>query len=194
MQPPWLGILKKLVEQKPLIIIRFDRDEWEGLYNSRRGVHEFTIARSHSLFDDVKTPAPCLIVGTELAEFFPKSAQQRSHLHFGLLGSQSGVTTLESRIKVRRCLQIRPNSEIGLLQLVSAKPHRKNLADRLGSKQSIIRLSPKLASHVIERLASMEENHGAMRAVAESLSSPKQFRNAVALQEDAVRMRSKLLA
>jgi hypothetical protein len=28
MQPPWLDTLKKLVEQKPLIIIRFDRDEW----------------------------------------------------------------------------------------------------------------------------------------------------------------------
>ena len=33
----------------------------------------------------------------------------------------------------------------------------------------------------------LPENHGAMRAVAESLSSPKRYRNTAALQEDAVR-------
>src|SRR5262249_19330215 len=152
--PPWVETLKKLVEQKPLIIIRFDRDEWESLYDSRRGFHEFTIARSHSLFEGVKTPAPCVIVGTEVRGLFRKPAKES--LYFGLISSQSGVTTLESRIKVRRCVKIRPKSEAGLLELVSTKPHRKNLADRLGSKKSIIRLSPKLASHVIERLASIE--------------------------------------
>ena len=48
-------------------------------------------------------------------------------------------------------------------------------------------LSPKLGSHVIERLASIESNHGPMRAVAESLFTPRTFRNMAALQEDAVR-------
>ena len=50
-----------------------------------------------------------------------------------------------------------------------------------------MQLSPKLGRHVIERLASIVENHGAMRAVAEFLSSPKHYRNAAAMQEDAVR-------
>ena len=67
------------------------------------------------------------------------------------------------------------------------KPYAMNLADRLRSKSSVVELSPKLGSHVIERLASIPENHGAMRAVAEALSSPKRYRNAAAFQEDAVR-------
>jgi hypothetical protein len=84
-------------------------------------------------------------------------------------------------------MPIHPDTEAGLRKLVRAKPHHKNLADRLRFKSSVVELSPKLGSHVIERLASIAKNHGAMRAVAESLSSPKRYRNAAALQEDAVR-------
>ncbi len=40
---------------------------------------------------------------------------------------------------------------------------------------------------MIERLASIPENRGAMRAIAESSSSPKRYRNTAALQEDAIR-------
>jgi hypothetical protein len=108
-------------------------------------------------------------------------------LHFGLISSRGPVTTLESRIKIRRCVRIQPDSEAGLRKLVSEKPHAKNLSDRLRSEASIVQVSPKLGGHLIERLASIAENHGAMRAVAESLSSPKKYRNVAALQEDAVR-------
>jgi citrate synthase len=84
-------------------------------------------------------------------------------------------------------MRIQPDSETGLRRLVTTKPHAKNLADRLRFKSSVVELSPKLGSHVIERLASIPQNHSAMRAVAESLSSPKRYRDAAALQEDAIR-------
>ncbi|MGH8509970.1 MAG: hypothetical protein ACREU8_00860, partial [Gammaproteobacteria bacterium] len=57
----------------------------------------------------------------------------------------------------------------------------------LQGHESVINLSPKLSSHLIERLASLDSNRGAMRAVAESLSAPKRFRGTAALQEDAIR-------
>jgi hypothetical protein len=187
MKLPWLQSLKKLVEEKPLVIIRFNQNEWESLHDSRRGVHEFTIARSHYLLEGVRAPAPCLIVGTDINTFSRDPEPGAKYLHFGLISSRSAITTLESRMKIRRSVQILPDSEAGLLDLVSEKPYAKNLADRLRSKAYIVQLSPKLGSRVIERLGSIKENHGAMRAVAESLSSPKNFRNAAALQEDALR-------
>ena len=189
----WLDTLKKFVEQRPLVIIRFGRNEWEKLYDSRRGFNEFTIARSHALFKGVKTPAPCLITEvdfgdeTDFDEFLSDPDENIKHLYFGLISSLSGVTTLESRIKVRRCVQIRPDTEDGLRRLVSAKRYAGNLANRLRTQDPIVQLSPKLGSHVIERLASIRKNHGAMRAVAESLSSPKKFQGIASLQEDAVR-------
>jgi len=187
MRIPWLQPLKRLAEDKRLVIIRFDEPEWQSLNESRRGVHEFTVARSHGLFEGLGTPAPCLIVGPDVHDEFKGDKTMSKSLHFGLVSSRSPITTLESRIKVRRCMRIQPDSEAGLRKLVTDKPFAKNLADRLRSESSVVELSPKLGSHVIERLASIPENHGAMRAVAESLSSPKRYRDAAALQEDAIR-------
>jgi hypothetical protein len=183
MQTSWLHSLKRLAEEKRLAIIRFDEAEWHSLKESRLGVHEFTVARAHGLFEGLGTPAPCIIVGTE--SLSDKLAL--NSLYFGLISSRSAITTLDSRIKIRRCVRIQPNSEADLRELITVKPHATNFADRLRSKSSVVELSPKLGSYVIEKLASIRGNQGAMRAVAESLTSPKRYSNAAALQEDAIR-------
>lgn len=176
---PWLVKLKQLVEKKPIVILRFDDEEWQCLHESRRGVSEFTFARRHGILDCVKVPTPCIIQGSG------KDGEQ--HLYFGIIGSREPVTTLESRIKVRRVAQIKPNSESELCQLVTEKSHASNLKDKLQDGATVVPLSPKLSSHLLERLISIESNHRGMQTVAESLSSPKHFRNNAALQEDAVR-------
>lgn len=177
MQTPWLGRLKLFVEKRPIIILRFDGHEWDRLQGSRRGVSEFTVARPHELLEDVKVPVPCLING--------KSDEGES-VYFGMISSRSAVTTLESRIKVRRAVRIQPPSKSELLSLVIDKPYGNNLKERLHNRRSVIALSPKLSGHLIERLASISTNRGALRAVEESLSVPKYFRSVAALQEDAV--------
>src|SRR6266404_3758685 len=175
---PWFDRLKQLVEQKPIVVLRFDKEEWNRLLESRRGVSEFTVARSHSLLEKAKVPMFCLIRGT---------TENQENLYFGLISSRSAVTTLESRIKVKRVVSIQPRSESELASLVTQQPHAKNLRDRLHSRAAVITLSPKLSSHVIEKLGAIDANRGAMRAVTESLSAPKNFRSVATLQEDAVR-------
>ena len=145
------------------------------------------MARAHGLLDGLRTPAPCLIVGTDVDDELKDPKVASKSLYFGLINSRSPITTLELRIKVRRCMGIWPVSEMGLRKLVTEKPHAKNLANRLRPKSSIVQLSPKLGSHLIERLASIPENHGAMRAVADFLSSPRRYLKAAELQEDAIR-------
>ena len=108
MQIPWLRLLKRLAEDKRLVIIRFDEAEWRSLRDSRRGVHEFTVARAHSLFEGLGTPAACLIAGTDVYDEFLGDKTASKSLHFGLISSRSPITTLESRIKIRRCMRIRP--------------------------------------------------------------------------------------
>jgi len=177
MQQPWLNALKHLVENKPIVVVTFERAEWEKLRESRRSVNEFTIARSHGLLEGVRVPTLCLIQG--------KSADGE-RLYLGMISSRSPVTTLESRIKIRRGVQIQPQSRAELFRLVTETPHAKNMKARLRNGDSVVALSPKLSSHLIERLASIDSNRGAMRALAESLSSPKHFRGAAALQVDAL--------
>ena len=177
MKVGWLESLKNFAERHPIVVLRFSDDEWDALLSSRRGVNEFTVARPHSLFDGLKVPAPCLIIGK--SDFEEKVC-------FGLLTSKSAVTTLESRVKVSRAVDINPSSEDGVCGLVTESPHARNLLSRLSTKQAVVHLSPKLSSHLIERLAGIAGNRGGMRAVAESLSVPKRFRGTAALQEDAV--------
>jgi len=177
MADEWLENLKRLVAKKPLVAFQFDGEEWSRLRKSRRGTNEFTIARSHELFEKVQVPTACLIVG---------KGDDGSEVYFGLASSRSTVTTLESRIKVKRALHIRPSSKADILKLVTDKAHARNLRKRLASRKSVIALSPKLSVHLVGKLAEIESNRGPMRAAVASLSAPKYFRGMDAMQEDAV--------
>lgn len=178
MKVDWLQSLKTYAEQHPIVVLRFSDDEWDALLGSRRGVNEFTVARPHAHFAGVKVPAPCLIIG---------KSGMKERACFGLMLSKSAVTTLDSRAKVSRAVDITPSSEVGLCELVTEAPHAGNLKSRLQAGHSVTLLSPKLSTHLIDRLASVSGNRGSLRAVAESLSVPKRFHGNAALQEDAVR-------
>lgn len=173
----WLEELQRLVQKKPLVVFQFNNDEWARLSESRTGANEFTIARPHDLFEKVHVPTACIVLG---------EGDYGSVAYFGLASTRSAVTTLESRIKVKRASQISPSTKSGILELVTDNSHRRNLSDRLKSQDSVVTLSPKLSVHLIEKLAANSSNRGAMRAAVASLSSPKYFRGMDALQEDAV--------
>lgn len=173
----WLETLKNYSERHPIVVLRFSSNEWESLVNSRRGANEFTIARPHVQVDEVKVPVPCLIIG---------ESGGQEQIYFGLISSKSPITTLDTRLKVSRAVSISPESSAGMISLVTEMPYAKNLAARLQSEQPVTLLSPKLSSHLIDKLASIQTNKGGMRAVAESLSVPKRFKGMDALQEDAV--------
>lgn len=147
------------------------------LRDSRRGANEFMIARSHELLSEARTPTACLVFGIDKDE---------TEAYFGLVSSRSAVSTLESRVKVKRALHIHPSSKGDFLQLVTEQPHAANLRSRLASDESVIVLSPKLSAHLVEKLATIETNRGPMRTVIASLSAPKYYRGMAAVQEDAV--------
>lgn len=177
MEKSWIDRLKQSAEKKPIVILRFKADEWERLLESRRGVNEFTIARSHEILEGVKSWTLCLIIGKSDGD---------QNLYFGLISSRSAVTTLDSRIKIRHGVKIQPGSEYKLIRLVTKKPHTMNLKNRLCVSRSVIMLTPKLSGHLIEKLASIPPNRGPMRAIAESLYSPKHFKDVASFQEDAL--------
>lgn len=177
MKKDWLENLKAIVRKRPLIIFQFDGEEWCRLRESRRGVSEFTIARAHDLLEKVKTPTACFIFGQDDGE---------ERAYFGLVSSRSPVTTLESRIKVKRAVAIQPPSKSGLRALVTDAPHAGTLQTRLNSAAPVIPLSPKLSAHLIDKLAAIDSNRGPMRSVMSSLEVPRYYRSMSAMQEDAV--------
>ena len=106
MEDDRLDNLKRLVQKRPVVLFRFEGEKWSSLRESRRGANEFTIARSHELFEKVRVPIACLIIGKDGG---------RSEVFLGVASSRSAVTTLESRIKVKRALHIQPSSKAGIV-------------------------------------------------------------------------------
>lgn len=88
-------------------------------------------------------PTACLVIG---------GSDGDSEVYFGLASSRSAVTTLESRIKVKRALHVQPTTKSGILNLITDKTHARNLRNRLASDESVVALSPKLSVHLVEKL------------------------------------------
>ena len=177
MDENWPIILEQTVRTRRLVIFQFSYEEWSRLRESSRGLNQFTIARPHEYLDKLQTPTACIVLGED---------GSGTEARFGVVSSRSPVSTLESRVKVRRAQRIQPSSKAGLFRIVTEESHAKRLQDRLASAMSIVVLSPKLSTHLVKRLSEIEMNRGPMRLVAASLSSPKYFRGAAEMQQDAV--------
>ena len=177
MKIDWLNKLKEVVRKKGLVVFQFGSDEWLQLLDSKHGANEFTIARSHQSIGKIKTPTACILLERNIF---------RSGIYFGVVSSRASVSTLESRVKIRRAHHIKPSSKLELSTLVTKKPHSTNLHTKLSSDEVASVLSSKLSVHLIEKLAEIKTNCGPMRSVTASISSPKRYRNNEAVQQDAV--------
>lgn len=186
----WLDILRQHLLARPCAILRLDESNSDQLQASRRGLNEFTLARAHELCADIKTPTICIIFG-ELPEWgSPDGAKHFAYI--GLISSRSPVTTLETRIKIKRAVKITPTTEQAMLALLGRTAHATCLQKKLQSSEDLLVLSSKLSSALIERLVTIPGNQGPIRAVAESLVTPNRYTDFAAVQEDAVQTALKM--
>lgn len=182
--PSWLATLTQHVESKPCVLLRLDESDSGSLAESRRGFSEFTLARPHGLLSDIKTPTACLIFGSPPNWTRAEDANPSTYL--GIVSSRSAITTLDTRIKIKRAVRIEPGTEGGLVSLLGTGPQATLLRKKLEPTTPVIVLSPKLSSALISSLAAIPANHGPMRTVAESLHVPQRYNSFSAVQEDAV--------
>jgi hypothetical protein len=176
----WLDEFRSLVAAKPIVVLRFDTDEWESINESRRGTTHFTVARSHASLEHVRSPTACLIFAEEFGG--------ERHAYIALLTARSPVTTLDTRMTIERAHQISPRSEEALIELVTGKSLATNLRNRLKKADRVVPLSPVLSTHLVERLSEIDSNRGVMRSLVASLDVPRTYASNSALQEDAVSM------
>lgn len=172
---PWLKQLAAAVENKPIAVLRFSKEEWQDLSESRGGTHEFTIVRQRALLKKIKPSTVCIFEGG-------------GSLRLGIVSSSQSVASIQHRIKIKRALQIDPKSERALERLITDKALATVLKARLAQATEVVQLSPNVSVQIVEALASIEVNHGAMRAISSYLSTPRKFHGAASLQQDAVQM------
>ena len=177
MTDKWLNDLKTAVEKAPIVVLQLESEEWSGLLKSRHGAREFTIVRHHGMLEGCSLPTACLVLGRD---------GSRSQARFGIISSRASVATLQSRIKIRRAGRIQPDSKDHLLRIVSRQPFKRMLRARMTSDRSVVTLSPKLSSYLMEVLSNIAANRTPMQAVSSLLSCPRTFGSIASLQEDAV--------
>jgi hypothetical protein len=174
----WRAFIRRFVEKKPLSILRFELDNWDRLRESRRGLTQFTIARPHDMVDEVSVPSICIIFGT---------SEEDQGAYVGVVSGKAAVTTLESRISVHRCAEIYPDTKAALIDMMSHRGHISSLRRALRTGSSVVVLSRKLSTHLVEILASLGENRAPFRTISEYLSEPTRFQGPRSMQEDALR-------
>jgi len=185
MPDDWLNDLKDWVREFPCVIVRLEQEEWDHLADSRRGLGEFTMARSHAYFERVRVPTLSFTFG--VSHSFVKGRRVPEDICLvGKLSSRSRVTALETRIKVSRTLALEPMTEHEFANLLGDSVHGKNLRGRLDSSDSVIPLSPELSRVLIDALAANARNRTVLKTVASGLKRTRSFSSPRALQDDAI--------
>ena len=173
----WIKAFVDLVARIPLVIYRFSQEEWESLDYANR-IGEFTVARPHSLTEKTRPSSVGILTR--------KASISGPETYIGLVRSRARITTLDSRVSFTAVNKVKPSTEDELLNLVTEPMLKGNLRRRLNSNELVVPLSPKLSEHLVKKLAAIDNNHDAMRAVMERLDSPQTYSSNVALQHDAV--------
>ena len=181
----WLTELCQHVEARPCVLLRLDEDDSKQLAASRGGFNEFTLARTHDLLSAIHPPTVCLIFSA-MPEWQGHRGE-KPYAHVGIVSSRSPITTLDTRIKVKRAVHITPATEQELVTVLDTSTHADQLRKRLESGAPVVVLSPKLSRGVIEALAAIPSNQQVLRTLAESLHAPRRFTNLVIHKEEAQR-------
>lgn len=184
-QHAWLEDLKSWVREFPCVVVRLEDEEWELLSESRRGLAQFTIARSHGFFDRVRVPTLCFVFGT-VERFRNRERIQEEFCLVGKLSSRSRVSSLETRVKISRALPLKGLTESSFSALLTSSTHDRNLRERMHQAEAVIPLSPELSRALIEAIAADNQNAAILKTVASGIRRNRSFSSTRALQDDAI--------
>lgn len=178
MREHWFKKLEQLVRKHPLAVLRLDSEQQELLSSGIRSeTISFSIALPRAALRELRVPTACLLITED---------QGRKKTYFSSATGKSPVTTFESRLMIENVRPIIPDGEESIIALVTERRFASDLRSRLGIPKRLVRLSPMLSVHLIDKLAEVRGNRDEMRRVASGLESPRTYSDNKALQEDAV--------
>ena len=169
--------LAEWVEKKPLVLIRFDEEYSDSLFNTKQGFEQLTVAKPHSVYHNFKLPTLCLL---EIHE------HDETQCFLGTVTGKTAVSTFDSRLTIKKLRSIVPSSLDKIKKRVTDKRFQRLLNDKILAKTVFSVLSSKLSAHVIHLLASFPENQPAMDVALSQLPKLRRISNTNWAQEDAI--------
>lgn len=166
----WRDELRFIAEKSGISLVQFSEEEWFQLKQSRSGGREFTIARSHETFSKIKSRSLCLVMGGEEHNSF--------QLYIGVLSTKQAITTLETRIKVRRLQKISPNTTFTELT---------GIVDSTTSMETTVtRITKRNSGSIIYALSGIPDNEKAFHSILDAVRDVDPIAKNRSLQLDAV--------
>lgn len=171
--------LSRWVQERPLIVVRFDADEAESLNESRRGMERFSFARRHHQLESAKVPT--LVIAE-----FPDGEGVRCFV--GVARSKRPVTTLETGVTLVKLREIDLVSLNTLHSEAVEEKFKAALCKKINNGPFIALLTPKLSVHLIERLLSDGRNFLPFETAAAALPRIRITSDFAWAQSDALKM------
>lgn len=181
----WIRELKAHVAQRPIVILNLEERELHGLKETRDGMRQFSLTRAHDDARGISTPCICLFFAEKSRPFGGKSDPPAAYV--ALFKAKGATTTFDSRLTIRRVVEIHPSTPAGLVKLFKGGKFEQDIKKRLNKHAALVPLGPKESTKLIEELLAIEHNRGSLRTLAGGLTMPGS-ESVERLQLDALRL------
>ncbi|WP_283471073.1 hypothetical protein [Methylosinus trichosporium] len=178
------------LKRRGLSFLRLSAAEWRELQETRGRGTKFTSVFPHATAraGRARAPAILLIEGGKAGAggMLDPTEEVDPQLKLAWIKSIQAVATLESRVSFDYVLPVVPATLEALIGDDVPSRHKAAAYRHLRSRSAFEEVSPKFGEWLLGRLAGREENYRAFRRMMTLVAPPRQFRNGVALEQDAL--------
>ena len=167
----WAQELRAHVVHRPIVILKLEDRELQGLKEAREGVRQFSLARAHDEARGIATPCICLFFAEKSRPFGNQVDPPAAYA--AIFKAKGAATTFDSRLTLRRGVEIQPSSPEGIADLFKGDQFERDIRKRLDKDGPLVRLGPKESIRLFEKLLAIEANRGPLRTLAGGLTKPK---------------------
>lgn len=167
----WVQELRALVVRRPIVILKLADYEVQGLKETRNGVRQFSLSRGHDAAQGIVPPCICLFFAEKSHPFGGRKDSVAAYL--GVLKAKGATTTFDSRLTIRRGVEIKPSTPAGLVNLFKGGKFEGDIGKRLKKNALLTPLGPKESVELIEQLLKIGANQGPLRIVTGGLAKPR---------------------
>jgi hypothetical protein len=177
------------LKRRGLSVLRLSAADWHELRETRGRGAKFTSIFRHGTARAGNVRAPVLIViegGMVGGRLFERTDKVKPELKLAWIKSIQAVATLESRVSFDHVLPVAPATLDALIGDNVPSRFRASAESLLRSRGTFEEVSPKYGEWPLDRLAAREENDRVFGRMTALVAPPRQFRNGVALEQDAL--------
>lgn len=135
----WTRELKMHVAQRPIVILKLQDRELQGLKETKEGVWQFSLTRAHDEARGTPTPCICLFFAEKSRPFGNQVDPPAAYAAI----FKSKAAMFDSRLTLRRGVEIQPSTPSGMVELVKGEKFEQDIRKRLNKDASLVRLGPK---------------------------------------------------